>query len=182
MPPRSQRHRFEQLDRAESRLSHWLAEFSRHPPTLWLFRCVSRLGDWPAWVAVALVQPLLHGNQGWLIAAQWGLTASIAALVYRLLKTRLCRERPYITFTTIRCTMPPVDRYSFPSGHTLHAVMFSCLTAASSPQLLPAVLPLAGLIAISRVVLGLHYVSDVVVGAMIGATLAWGSGLVTLFA
>ncbi|OLO05456.1 MULTISPECIES: phosphatase PAP2 family protein [Salinicola] len=181
MPPRIPRPTFEQLDRAESRLSHWLAEFSRHTPTLWLFRVVSRLGDWPAWVAFALIQPLLHGNQGWLIAAHWGLTASVAALIYRLLKTRLCRERPYITFTTIRCTMPPVDRYSFPSGHTLHAVMFSCLIGATSPQLLPVVLPLAGLIAVSRVVLGLHYVSDVIVGALIGAILAWCSGLAALF-
>ena len=181
MPPRTLRLRFEQLDRAESRLSHWLAEFSRHAPTLWLFRLVSRLGDWPAWVAVALLQPLLQGQQGWLIAAHWGLTASIAALVYRLLKTRLFRERPYITFDTIRCTMPPVDRYSFPSGHTLHAVMFSCLTAASSPKLLPIVIPLAVLIAISRVVLGLHYVSDVIVGALLGFVLAWGSGLAALF-
>ncbi|KAA0019315.1 phosphatase PAP2 family protein [Salinicola corii] len=180
MPPRTQRLTFERLDRFESRLSHRLAELSRHTPTLWLFRCVSRLGDWPAWAFLALLQPLLHGYQGWLIAIQWGLTASIAALLYRLLKTRLCRERPYITFTTIRCTMPPVDRYSFPSGHTLHAVMFTSLTAASSPQLLPAVLPLAGLIAISRVVLGLHYVSDVVVGALIGAGLAWCSGLLVL--
>ncbi|MAM59737.1 MAG: phosphatase PAP2 family protein [Salinicola sp.] len=180
MPPRTQRLTFERLDRFESRLSHRLAELSRHAPTLWLFRCVSRLGDWPAWAFLALLQPLLHGYQGWLLAIQWGLTASVAALLYRLLKTRLCRERPYITFTTIRCTMPPVDRYSFPSGHTLHAVMFTSLTAASSPQLLPVVLPLAGLIAISRVVLGLHYVSDVIVGALIGAGLAWCSSLLAL--
>ncbi|MGM8848991.1 phosphatase PAP2 family protein [Salinicola sp. MH3R3-1] len=182
MQPRTPRLTFERLDRLESRLSHRLAELSRHAPMLWLFRCVSRLGDWPAWVALALLQPIWHGHFGWLIAVHWGLTASVAALLYRVLKTRLCRERPYITFTTIRCTMPPVDRYSFPSGHTLHAAMFTGLTAATTPQLLPIVLPLAGLIAASRVVLGLHYVSDVVVGGLIGATLAWCSGLVALFA
>lgn len=180
MPPRTPRLTFERLDHLESRLSHRLAELSRHAPALWLFRCVSRLGDWPAWVVVALLQPLLHGRQGWLIAVQWGLTASIAALLYRVLKTRLCRERPYITFNTIRCTMPPVDRYSFPSGHTLHAVMFTSLVATTSPQLLPVVFPLACLVAASRVVLGLHYVSDVIVGALIGAALAWSSDLLAL--
>ncbi|WP_110656143.1 phosphatase PAP2 family protein [Salinicola halimionae] len=182
MLPRTPRLRFERLDRLESRLSHRLAEFSRHIPTLWLFRAVSRLGDWPAWVMLALLQPLWHGKAGWLIAVHWGLTASVAALLYRVLKTRLCRERPYITYSTIRCTMPPVDRYSFPSGHTLHAAMFTCLTAATTPQLLPIVIPIAILIAASRVVLGLHYVSDVVVGALIGAGLAWCSGLIALFA
>ena len=55
------------------------------------------------------------------------------------------------------------------------------VTAASSPKLLPIVIPLAVLIAISRVVLGLHYVSDVIVGALLGFVLAWGSGLAALF-
>jgi len=178
MLPRTPRLTFERLDRFESRLSHWLADLSRHAPTLWLFRRVSRLGDWPAWVLLSLCQPLWHGRAGWLIAVHWGLTAAVAALVYRALKTRLCRERPYITFNTIRCSMPPVDRYSFPSGHTLHAVMFTLMTAATTPALLPIVFPLACLIAASRVVLGLHYLSDVIVGALIGVGLAWCSQLI----
>lgn len=71
--------------------------------------------------------------------------------------------------------MPPVDRYSFPSGHTLHAVMFTLLTATTTPSLLPVVFPLACLIAASRVILGLHYLSDVLIGGLIGAGLAWSS-------
>ncbi|WFF42975.1 phosphatase PAP2 family protein [Salinicola endophyticus] len=175
MLPRTTRLTFERLDRFESRLSHRFAELSRHSPTLWLFRLVSRVGDWPAWVLLCLCQPLWHGTRGWLIAVYWGLTTAVAALLYRLLKTRLCRERPYITFSTIRCSMPPVDRYSFPSGHTLHAVMFTLLTATTTPSLLPVVFPLACLIAASRVVLGLHYLSDVLIGGLIGAGLAWSS-------
>ncbi|WP_308430109.1 phosphatase PAP2 family protein [Salinicola rhizosphaerae] len=162
-------------------MSHRLASAAHHLPTQRLFRCVSRLGDWPAWVGLSLLQPLFHGARGWLIAIVWGLTASVAAILYRLLKTRLCRERPYITFSTIRCSMPPVDRYSFPSGHTLHAVMFTLLTAAMTPVLLIIVFPLACLIAASRVILGLHYLSDVVVGALIGALLAWTSLALTAF-
>nr|WP_110665105.1 phosphatase PAP2 family protein [Salinicola halophilus] len=177
MQPRIPRHTFERLDRFESRLSHRLADLSRHPPTLKLFQWVSRLGDWPAWVLLSLCQPLWHGREGWMIAAHWGVTAAVAALVYRTLKTRLCRERPYITFTTIRCSMPPVDRYSFPSGHTLHAVMFLLLITPTTPSLLPVVFPLALLIAASRVVLGLHYLSDVLVGALLGGGLAWLSHL-----
>ncbi|WP_251978044.1 phosphatase PAP2 family protein [Salinicola avicenniae] len=175
MSQRTPRLTFERLDRYESRLSHRLAAFSGHPPTLWLFRWASRLGDWPAWVVVALVHPIFLGPRGWLVAAWWGLTASISALLYRLLKTRLCRERPFVTFTTIPCSVPPVDRYSFPSGHTLHAVLFTLLTTATTPVLLPIVFPLACLIAASRVVLGLHYLSDVMVGGVIGALLAWAS-------
>ena len=99
---------------------------------------------------------------------QFSATAGAGILVYRLIKTRLCRERPFITFTAIPCTMPPMDRYSFPSGHTLHAVSFCTLTAATSPWLLVVVAPLTLLIAVSRVGLGLHYLSDVAAGALLG--------------
>jgi undecaprenyl-diphosphatase len=70
--------------------------------------------------------------------------------------------------------MPPLDRYSFPSGHTLHAVSFTWQAVAHFPQLAWILIPLALLIALSRVVLGLHYPTDVIAGAAVGALLAAG--------
>jgi undecaprenyl-diphosphatase len=67
---------------------------------------------------------------------------------------------------------PALDRYSFPSGHTLHAVSFTILATASFPQLTWLLAPFATLVAASRVVLGLHYPTDVAAGALIGALLA----------
>ncbi|RTR06265.1 phosphatase PAP2 family protein [Halomonas nitroreducens] len=163
---------FERLDLLEWQLCQRLAGFSIHRPWLATLRLASKLGDWPIWVAVILAQPWLHGPAGWRLAAQYALTAVAAILVYRLLKTRLCRERPFITFTAIPCQEPARDRYSFPSGHTMHAVMFLTLVAAHSPVLLPALAPLVALIAVSRVGLGLHYLSDVAAGAAIGYAFA----------
>jgi undecaprenyl-diphosphatase len=82
------------------------------------------------------------------------------------------RERPFITHSTIDLAMAPLDRYSFPSGHTLHAVSFAWQATAHFPELGWVLLPLAGLIAASRVVLGLHYPTDVLAGAALGASLA----------
>ncbi len=65
-----------------------------------------------------------------------------------------------------------MDEYCFPSGHTLHAVNFSLVALAWYPQLLLLLLPLTALIAASRVVLGLHYPSDVVVASLLGFILA----------
>lgn len=61
---------------------------------------------------------------------------------------------------------------SFPSGHTLHAVSFTILFTHYEPALLAVTAPFAVLVATSRVVLGLHYPSDVMAGALIGASLA----------
>ncbi|EPC04340.1 hypothetical protein L861_03200 [Litchfieldella anticariensis FP35 = DSM 16096] len=163
---------FERLDLLEWQLCQRLASFSVYRPWLATLRLASRLGDWPAWVVLIGAQPLLHERMGWRWFFQFVLTALLAILVYRLLKTRLCRERPFITFRSIPCTMPARDRYSFPSGHTMHAVMFCCLCAATQPELLFIVAPLSLLIAASRVGLGLHYVSDVLGGALIGTAFA----------
>jgi len=85
------------------------------------------------------------------------------------------RERPYISLAGIVPGTKALDRYSFPSGHTLHAVSFTTLIVDSFPELSWLCVPFAILVAMSRVVLGLHYPSDVVAGALIGASLAVGS-------
>jgi undecaprenyl-diphosphatase len=84
----------------------------------------------------------------------------------------LVRERPYISLAGVVPGTKALDRYSFPSGHTLHAASFTILAVSSFPQLAWLLVPFAALIAASRVVLGLHYPSDVAAGALIGAGLA----------
>jgi undecaprenyl-diphosphatase len=99
-------------------------------------------------------------------------TAVAGVLIYKLLKHFLVRERPYISHGAIQLGAAPLDRYSCPSGHTLHAVSFTLLFGHVEPVLSLVALPFAVLVALSRVILGLHYPSDVLVGAAIGITLA----------
>lgn len=161
---------FDRLDLLEWQLCERIARFNAHRPWLLTLRLASKLGDWPIWVLLIAAQPALHGALGVEYLIQYSLTALVAIAVYRLIKTRLCRERPFITFhLRIACGEPARDRYSFPSGHTMHAVMFCLLVANHTPWLFPLLIPLVGLIALSRVGLGLHYISDVLVGAAIGA-------------
>ena len=167
---------FERLDMLEWQLCRRMARFNLYRPWLTTLRMASHLGDWPAWVVLIVVQPLLQPAKGWQYLLQYTLTALIAIGVYRLLKTRLCRERPFITFVgNVSRQAPARDRYSFPSGHTMHAVMFLTLTASHQPWLAPWLVPLVILIALSRVGLGLHYASDVLAGGLIGLLFAWGS-------
>ncbi len=136
------------------------------------FKLVSRLGDGVFWYSLIAITVVMVGQKAILPALHTLLTGGFGVLIYKALKERLVRERPFITHEVISCNSQPLDRYSFPSGHTMHAVNFSILLFFYYPTLIWLVFPFAMLVALSRFILGLHYISDVVVGGLIGATLA----------
>ncbi|MBT8083039.1 MAG: phosphatase PAP2 family protein [Gammaproteobacteria bacterium] len=139
------------------------------------FTAISRLGNWPAYVIVGVACAASLESGAPLFLIQSLLTAGAGILAYKGLKTRLVRERPYIRHNGIVAAAAPLDRYSFPSGHTMHAVSFAILYSAHVPAVIWIMAPFALLVAASRVVLGLHYPTDVAVGGALGATLAYSS-------
>ena len=159
---------FARFDAAELKLCRYLNRSSRSSPVRRLFRAVSWLGDGWIWYALILALPLVLGLDGWRASAHLTATGALGVLLYKLIKSRAVRERPYVTHSAIECASAPLDRYSFPSGHTLHAVAFTWQACAAFPELAVALVPLALAIAVSRVVLGLHYPTDVLVGALLG--------------
>jgi undecaprenyl-diphosphatase len=163
---------FQRVDAYEQAVCRRLNRGCHRPAVRELFRVVSRLGDGVFWYLLLLFVPVAYGEAGLLPAAQMGVMALAGIGIYKLLKHRLVRERPYITFDGILAGTPPLDRYSFPSGHTLHAVCFTTIAASHFPELAWLLVPFALLVATSRVVLGLHYPSDVLAGAALGAALA----------
>jgi undecaprenyl-diphosphatase len=162
---------FARFDLAEYRFCRELnRRAGRHGLGL-VMRAASRLGDGVIWYLLMAALPLIYGAAAWRPVAFMAGTGVTGLLVYKLLKQVLHRERPFIRHPGITLSMPPLDRYSFPSGHTLHAVCFTWQAVAHYPPLAWVLVPLAALIASSRVVLGLHYPSDVIAGAAIGAAL-----------
>jgi undecaprenyl-diphosphatase len=163
---------FQRVDAFEQHVCRRLNRGCHRPAVRELFRVVSRLGDGIFWYLLLLLVPVFYGEAGLVPAAQMGTMALVGIVVYKLLKHRLVRERPYITFDGILAGTPPLDRYSFPSGHTLHAVCFTAIAVQHFPELGWVLVPFAALVAASRVVLGLHYPTDVLAGAALGASLA----------
>ncbi|WP_217705146.1 phosphatase PAP2 family protein [Peristeroidobacter soli] len=137
-----------------------------------LFAAVSKLGDGVFWYILIFLLPAIYGESAVMPSVRMAVVGIVGVLLYKYLKSRLVRERPYISLAGIVPGTPALDRYSFPSGHTLHAVSFTILAVSSYPELAWLLVPFATLVAASRVVLGLHYPTDVAAGAIIGATLA----------
>ena len=139
------------------------------------FATVSRLGDGIFWYLIMLLLPALYGRDGLYASVQMLAVGVTALAVYKVLKRCTGRRRPCEAFPDIRRHAPMLDRYSFPSGHTMHAVGFSVVLLGEFPEFGILVTPFALLVASSRLVLGLHYSSDVIAGAVIGGAVAWAS-------
>ncbi len=152
----------------------WCLRANRACTRTWLrqgFAIVSRLGDGVAWYVLMVALVLLDGLDGLAAAAHMAATGATALLLYRRLKRWTRRPRPFAADGRIRAWVAPLDEFSFPSGHTLHAVAFSVVALAHYPVLGWGLVPFAAAIAASRVVLGLHYPSDVLAAIAIGASL-----------
>ena len=135
------------------------------------FGMVSRLGDGVFWYALMVALAVLGGQRGIAAAAHMAVTGLAALLLYRLLKRWTRRPRPYRACPGVIAHVPPLDEFSFPSGHTLQAVGFSVVALAWYPSLAPLLLGFTALVAVSRVILGLHYPSDVLAAIVIGGGL-----------
>jgi undecaprenyl-diphosphatase len=152
-------------DRALTQLIH---RASASPALVRLLAAASRLSDGLVWYATALALPWLGGATGTACALRMVMLGVLDLCVYKIMKRHFARPRPYVDCPGVRACTKALDEHSFPSGHTLHAVGFGTMLTVYYPGLGWLVWPFVALVAASRVVLGLHYPSDVVVGALIG--------------
>ena len=150
------------------------------------FAAISRLGDGVFWYVLMAALVVFDGWHGLAAAAHLAATGAIALVLYKGLKRWTRRPRPFASDVRIQAWVAPLDEFSFPSGHTLHAVAFTLVALAHYPGLAPLLLPFTACVATSRVVLGLHYPSDVLAATVIGCGLAgaalWVVPGVSLFA
>ncbi len=103
---------------------------------------------------------------------QLGLAMVVANIISHLpvqvLKRLVARARPADSNGVPLATVALPDPFSFPSGHAAAATAVAVTASLAYPWVAPLVLPLAFLVALSRVTLRVHYLSDVVAGAILG--------------
>nr|WP_211368033.1 phosphatase PAP2 family protein [Pseudoxanthomonas sangjuensis] len=139
------------------------------------FAAISRLGDGVFWYVLMGALVVLDGMAGLAASAHMAATGVVPLTMYKLLKRWTKRPRPFAADGRIQAWIAPLDEFSFPSGHTLHAVSFTLVALAYYPVLAALLLPFTACVAASRVVLGLHYPSDVLAATAIGTALAGAS-------
>ncbi|MGQ0801045.1 MAG: phosphatase PAP2 family protein [Pseudomarimonas sp.] len=146
--------------------------WGRHARIQPIFATVSRLGDGAIWYWLMTMVVLADGWHGLAASTHMAATGLAALLLYTWLKRYTRRPRPFAEDRRIHALARPLDQYSFPSGHTLHAVAFTSVAVSYYPILAWLLVPFSLAVAASRVVLGLHYPSDVIAASVIGSVLA----------
>jgi undecaprenyl-diphosphatase len=156
----------------DRRWAHACHRIANWPLVVLTLVLASRLGNGLLWYVLIATLPLLGGRTGTACALQMLGVGLLNLAIYRYVKRRTCRPRPFVSCPGIRACTAALDDFSFPSGHTLHAVSFAIVLGFHYPWAAWIAGPFALLVAASRMVLGLHYPSDVAVGAAIGVVSA----------
>jgi undecaprenyl-diphosphatase len=133
---------------------------------------ISWLGNGILWYALMLTLLVMYRSEAVLPVLHMAFVGAVCTASYKMIKRGTLRPRPFQTLSGIAPGAPVLDTFSFPSGHTLHAVAFTLVACGYYPALTLLLVPFTLLTAASRVVLGLHYPSDVLAGAAIGAAVA----------
>ncbi len=133
----------------------------------------TRGGDGWLWYAMGLAILVLGGKTRFEAVGAAGLASMLSVLLFQWLKRLTGRRRPCEIEPHCWATLLPPDQFSFPSGHTMTAFAVAIPLLLFYPTLTIGLLFCAVSIAISRVLLGMHFLSDVVAGAAIGTALGY---------
>lgn len=135
-------------------------------------RFISATGDGYLYVLMGVLVPLLAPHSGVLFLKLMLIAFLLELPIYWALKHSFKRRRPFRVVQALAPLLKPSDEFSFPSGHTTAAFMVATITAALFPAAAIIMYPWAALVGLSRVMLKVHFVSDVLAGVALGVTLA----------
>lgn len=138
-----------------------------YPLSRWS-KAVSHTGDGHLYAVIGLVAWWFGGEVGTLFLLA-GLLAFVVELpIYWTAKNLFKRRRPEELSELVTSFITPSDRYSLPSGHTAAAFLMATLISYFYVELELFAFVWAALIATSRILLGVHFLTDVILGALLG--------------
>ncbi len=132
-------------------------------------RYISRTGDGPCYLCLGMTLAWFDGSRGQDFFQYVLMAFAVELPVYWVLKNSFKRERP----RNLPVFITPSDRYSLPSGHTAAAFLMAETITVFYPMMLWFAFIWAGFIGASRLLLGVHYLTDLIAGAGLGLFAAW---------
>ncbi len=133
----------------------------------------TRLGDGWVWYSLGVILLLFGGASRFAAIASAGLGASAGISLFCAIKRASRRKRPCHLEPHCWSHLLPPDQFSFPSGHAITAFAVATAVSIFYPGLQAPLVFLAASIAASRIILGMHFLSDVLAGSLLGILLGW---------
>jgi undecaprenyl-diphosphatase len=151
------------------RINHWRApRWIR----VWMI-CATRGGDGWLWYAMGLIVAVFGGEHRLEALGSAALASATGIGLFIKLKRIFNRRRPSAMEPHCWATLLPPDQFSFPSGHTITAFAVAIPLLHFYPTLAVGLIFCAVSIALSRIMLGLHFLSDVLAGCALGLGLGF---------
>lgn len=153
---------------------------NRWRPPRWIrvwMLAATRAGDgWLWWCCGIAVESSGSRAKDYALAAA-ALAVTIGIVAFKILKHAVGRKRPCAIAPHCWANLLPPDQFSFPSGHSITAFAVAISLSTFYPSAMPVLLFCAASVAASRVLLGMHFLSDVVAGCSLGAALGYGAAV-----
>lgn len=139
----------------------------------WWMLLATRAGDGWLWGLVGIAVLLSPGAERFRAVEAGACAVACGILLFHCVKRKVCRVRPRDIEPHCWATIVTRDKFSFPSGHSTTAFAVAISIGSFYPEIMPLLLLLAANVAISRMVVGMHFLSDILVGSGIGALLGY---------
>ena len=161
------------IQRADQALYASLTDRKHAANIAQIARLVSRSGDGHLYLALAILMLWLDKTQG----AEFFITALIAFAfelpLYLLLKNLFKRNRPCEVLRSLPAFVKPSDKFSLPSGHTAAGFVMASVASHFYDEFSVYFFCWATLIGASRVLLRVHFPTDIICGSVLGGVTAW---------
>ena len=139
---------------------------------MWMI-AATRGGDGWLWYLMGLAVALFGGPERFEAVGAAALASGVGVGLFLKLKKTFKRRRPCALEPHCWATLLPPDQFSFPSGHTITAFAVTVALGTFYPAMLLGLCFCAVSVALSRIVLGMHFLTDVIAGAAIGGLLGY---------
>lgn len=165
---------FSWIQNLDNRFRDLIVRHQVSPKVRKALRFYTRLGDGYVWgIVVVALFLLMDMDALWLLVRKALLASGISVLLYWLVKLTVRRPRPYQMLDDVTAEVPPLDQFSFPSGHTMNNLAAGFVVLAMKPSVgwVVVLLPISW--GFLRIYFGVHWLSDVVFGLVLGLVAAF---------